>query len=138
MLTVVFNSSVFSCINIAFDVLQPLILSTPITHGGLGMSPVTIGTCLACTGIVKGAASILCFPWLFAHVGPRRLNTVCIAALGGCYVLFPILNALARAEGGMTRVVWAAYILQLALAALPNMAYSELVSHVFVPLFVAM
>ncbi|KAF8589036.1 MFS general substrate transporter [Ramaria rubella] len=126
VLVVILNYSILGSVEVAFGTLQPLVLSTPIEHGGLGMKPSVIGVCMAGFGITKGTISALFFAPLIRRFGTKTVATTCAAAYLGCYGLFPVMNALARIEGRLTPLVWSVLILQLTMATLPPMGFSAI------------
>ncbi|KAF8589352.1 major facilitator transporter [Ramaria rubella] len=126
VLIVILNYSVMGALEVAFAILQPLVLSTPIEHGGLGMKPSTIGVCMAAFGIANGTVSVLFFAPLVRIFGMRTVSTTCAAASGGCFILFPVMNAIARIEGRVTPLVWLVFVAQLTLATLPPMVFSSI------------
>ncbi|TFK34502.1 major facilitator superfamily domain-containing protein [Crucibulum laeve] len=80
-------------------VLLPLIYSTPLTFGGLGLSPSTIGTILGVWGVINGFIQVLCFPWVRRTIGQRTTYITGIVGLGVTFALFPILSIFARWDG---------------------------------------
>ncbi|KAF8584880.1 MFS general substrate transporter [Ramaria rubella] len=126
VLTVILNYSLLALVDMAFVVLQPVFLSTPIINGGLGMSPSLIGFCLSGFGILNGAVSIFFFVPLNRRFGTRTVMAGCEAAFIGCFALFPVMNVLARYHNGLGMSVWIILVFQLALATLPSMAFSNI------------
>ncbi|KAF8589035.1 member of major facilitator superfamily multidrug-resistance, DHA1 sub-family [Ramaria rubella] len=126
VLLVIINYSILGVIEVAFAILQPLVLSTPIQHGGLGMSPSTIGVCMATFGITNGAVSALFFAPFARAFGIKTVTTAGAAAYFGCYALFPLMNALAKIEEKVTSLVWIVLFAQLSLATLPPMAFGSI------------
>ncbi|KAF8589027.1 MFS general substrate transporter [Ramaria rubella] len=126
VLTVILNYSLLAIIDVSFYVLQPVVLSTPIKYGGLGMSPSLIGVCMALSGVVNGAVSAICFPVLTKRFGTKRMTTTGVSSFFGSYALFPLMNALARIDGRLSPAVWVAFVMQLLLLTLPPMAFSSI------------
>jgi hypothetical protein len=125
VLVVILNFAPLALTDIAFMVLLPVYLSTPISNGGLGMSPSLIGVCLAGFGVANGAVSILLFVPIHRKFGTRGTLWRCEAAFIACFALFPVMNKLARDHDGLCPSVWIIFLIQLALGALPCMAFSE-------------
>ncbi|KAF8501883.1 member of major facilitator superfamily multidrug-resistance, DHA1 sub-family [Hysterangium stoloniferum] len=122
---VILNYSLLALVDIAFIILKPIFLGLPIANGGLGMSSSLIGVYLACSGIVNSLVSILLFSPLTRRFGSRAVLAGCQIAYIACFSLFPIMNGLARVQGGFNAAVWAMLIIQLILSTLPPMAYSS-------------
>ncbi|KAF8521891.1 MFS general substrate transporter [Hysterangium stoloniferum] len=122
---VILNNSLLALVDIAFHILQPILMSLPIANGGLGMSPSLIGVCLACSGVLNSLVSILFFSPLTRRFGNRAVLAGCQIAFIGCFALFPVMNGLARVQGGFNAAVWTTLIIQLALSTLPPMAYAS-------------
>ena len=125
VLTVMLNYAFLALIDMAFVVLLPVFLSTPISRGGLGMSPSLIGVCLAGYGIANGIVSIFFFVPVHRRFGARAIMWSCGAAFVVCYALFPVMNRLARDQHGLSLGVWIVLVTQLALATMQCMAFSE-------------
>jgi hypothetical protein len=137
VLAIILVYALLGITDVSFIVLQPVFLSTPISRGGLGMSPSTIGVCLAAFGIANGAVSILFFAPLNRRFGTKNMLKGGIAAFLGCFPLFPVMNSLARVQGGLGPAVWIVFVLQLAMATLIPMAFSKPLLLTSFQLFVA-
>jgi hypothetical protein len=124
VLVVILNYAFLALTEMAFTVLLPVYLSTPISNGGLGMSPSLIGVCLAGFGVATGAVSIFLFVPIHRKFGTRGTLCSCESAFIACFALFPVMNKLARDHGGLCPSVWIVFLIQLALATLPRMAFS--------------
>ncbi|KAH9966264.1 major facilitator superfamily domain-containing protein [Lactifluus volemus] len=98
----VINYGALSLVEISYRAIQPLFFSTPVHRGGLGLAPPAIGKVLACFGILN---SVFQFSFFIAGL-------LCAIPV---YVLFPVINALARAYG-VGRVVYLAVALQVIFA----------------------
>jgi hypothetical protein len=104
-------------------VLQPLFLSTPIQHGGLGLDPTRIGYILAVQGVL-GALSVLMFSARLQQI--FGVNTVFSMAVTVFVVLlgaFPVMNAFARVEDRISWQVWFIMAIQLLLFGLVEIGY---------------
>ena len=109
----------------AFRAILPLFFSTPIEFGGLGLPPSTIGVVLGSFGVMDGIFQALFFSKLVDRWGPKRVFQVGMSMFIILYLLFPIMNVIARKDG-MSNSVWALVILQLALSVIMDMAYGML------------
>lgn len=124
VLAALVNYSLIALVDMSFCVLLPVFLTTPISNGGLGMSPSLVGVCLAGHGIANGAASIFLFVPCNRKFGSRAILRTGISAFTVVYALFPVMNWLARFHDGLNLSVWTVLAIQLALATLPDMAFS--------------
>ncbi|OAX43208.1 MFS general substrate transporter [Rhizopogon vinicolor AM-OR11-026] len=109
-------------IDIAIRTVQPVFYATPISLGGLGLDPPTIGTILAAQGIVNGLVQPLIFPKLHDLMGARHLFLFAVAGALPMIALFPVMNTLARLSG-VHSGVWSLVGLQVALLSFTSFAY---------------
>lgn len=116
------NYALLSLLDIAYRAIQPLFYSTPIELGGLGQTPARIGILLALFGIMNGTVQALYFPTLIERWGPKRVFMTGMAMFSALFVLYPLINSIAR-ENGMTPTVWVLAITQLIICIMCDMAY---------------
>ena len=130
------NHALLALVDIAFRVLQPIFMSTPIALGGLGLNPPAIGTVLSFFGILN-VVSTAFFPQLADHFGVKGVYLMGITAATPCFSMFPIINYLARnsieRSGGLGAEVWVAVGLQVAMSVLVELSYCTHVSKKFEP-----
>ncbi|KAF8493991.1 member of major facilitator superfamily multidrug-resistance, DHA1 sub-family [Russula emetica] len=93
------NYATLSLVEISFRAIQPLFLSTPISSGGLGLDPPSIGKILACLGILNGIFQVTCFVRAHAIWGTKRLFVGGLCCAVPVFALFPVMNAIARIYG---------------------------------------
>ncbi|KAF9513230.1 hypothetical protein BS47DRAFT_1485747 [Hydnum rufescens UP504] len=98
------NYCLLALVSISYSVLQPLFLSTPIQHGGLGLDPARIGYILAVQGVV--AMTMAVFMVLFGA--------------------FPMMNAFARVEDRISWQVWFILAAQLVLHGLVEIGFGSM------------
>ena len=111
VLIVAGNYATLSLVDIAFRAIQPVFLSTPIYLGGLGLSTPSIGTLLSIAGVLNGVFQVLFFAQIHDRLGPKKIFVTGIASAIPTFFLFPVSNALARAQG-YSAAVWIAIGLQ--------------------------
>jgi hypothetical protein len=111
----VINYGALSLVEISYRAIQPLFFSTPVHRGGLGLAPPAIGKILACFGILNSVFQFSCFARAHALWGTKRVFMAGLLCAIPVYVLFPVINALARAYG-VGRVVYLAVALQVIFA----------------------
>ena len=106
------NYASLSFVDIAYRAILPVFLSTPINHGGLGLSTPTIGTLLAVQGILNGAFQIFLFAKIHDYWGSKKTFIAGILSAFPAFIMFPVANALARTQE-YSMGVWAAIALQV-------------------------
>jgi hypothetical protein len=117
------NYAFLSLVDIAYRAIQPVFLSTPIELGGLGLLPSAIGNILSMFGILNGFFQIFFFAKIHDRWGSKKVFTAGIAACIPLFLLFPVINHLARTQG-LTPLLWAVVFLQVCLSILPSLSYS--------------
>ena len=118
------NYATLSLVEIAFRAIQPVFLSTPIHLGGLGLSTASIGTLLSIAGVLNGIFQVLFFAQIHDHWGSKKTFVVGVASAIPTFILFPVSNALARAQGYST-AVWIAIGFQCIPAILFSLAFCQ-------------
>ncbi|PIL33665.1 hypothetical protein GSI_04288 [Ganoderma sinense ZZ0214-1] len=116
------NYGALALIEIAFIVLIPLFLSTPIELGGLGLKPPAIGAILGTIGVLDGIIQALFFARAVSAWGPKRVFQLGLSAFVPMYTLYPLMNLYARAHG-LTWVVWVMVGLQNVLLCVMDMTF---------------
>jgi hypothetical protein len=106
------NYATLSLVDISYRAIQPLFFSTPISSGGLGLAPPSIGKILACFGILNGIFQVTCFARAHALFGIKRLFIGGLCCAVPMFALFPVMNALARIYG-LGPAVYSAVALQI-------------------------
>jgi hypothetical protein len=102
--------------------LKPLVWSTSIEHGGLGMSPASIGVWLSVFGCMNGIFQFAVFPYAVARFGLRSIFITGVGMFAVVYAMFPLENLLRRAADSP---VWALILLQLTAMSVSKMSYSK-------------
>jgi hypothetical protein len=113
----------FACVS-----LIPLIWSTSVEFGGLGFSPVSIGSWLSVYGGIDGIFQFAIFPRVASRFGLRRVFVSSIAFCAVVVIIFPLENLVLRhraAVGGPTVTVWPLIFLQLLSLSILTMGYSK-------------
>ena len=140
VLTAAGNYASFALLDVAFRAIQPLFLSTPLSLGGLGLPPPTIGTILFFNGVLKGPFQFLCFAWLHDRWGSKRTFLIAVCAAVPAFGLFPVISRVAKVYhiggqqacfggGGGSEtgcygwLVWALVAVQVGSSVVMNMAY---------------
>ena len=94
---VVTNMLVYSGLalhNISFDQLFPLLCSTKVQDGGMGMTPSQIGAALSVAGVMAMVLQITLFPWGHNKFG----GLFCLRVVLGIYAILYFVSHLERNE----------------------------------------
>ena len=102
--------------------LIPLIWSTSVEFGGLGMSPVSIGLWMAGYGTLNGILQYIAFPPIVRRFGPRRVFITSIIAFVPIYLMFPFENLTLRSGSGVS-ALWVLIVLQLGSMSISDMGF---------------
>ena len=118
------NYCMIGLLDIMGAALIPLVWSTSVEFGGLGMSPASIGLWLAGCGLLSGIFQFVAFPRLVGRFGPRRVfiaGTLCFFPI---YTLLPFENLALRNHMKLTVELLIA--LQLMMVCLSGMGLGRL------------
>ena len=115
LMSVLVNYAFLAILEHSQMALEAVFLATPITSGGLGLSPSHIGIILGTTGFVHGVLQTFCFAPLYRTFDPKNLYTFCMSMSIPVYACFPGINALARIHGLAYPGVWVLLVFQLSL-----------------------
>ncbi len=107
VLIVATNLAAISLVEKSYWGTETLYLSTPIADGGLGLSPHAIGTFGSITAIVVGMSQLFIFPRVHGKWGSRSIYLLGVSASLPRFVLWPVMNWIARVEGPASLVLFA-------------------------------
>ena len=124
LLLSVTNYATLSLVEISYRAIQPLFLSTPISSGGLGLDPPSIGKILACLGIFNGIFQVTCFARAHEICGTKGLFVGGLCCAVPVFALFPVMNALARVYG-VGLAVYSAVALQIVFSLIWNSSFGR-------------
>jgi hypothetical protein len=102
--------------------LLPLIWSTSVKFGGLGMSPVSICLWIAGYGTLNGIFQYTVSPRVVGRFGPRRVFITSIIAFVPIYFMFPFENVTLRSGNGVC-ALWMLIMLQLGSMCISSMGF---------------
>jgi hypothetical protein len=106
--------------------LIPLVWSTSIELGGLGMSPASIGLWMTGCGLLSGIIQLVVLPRLERRIGPRSVFITSICCFFPVYVMFPLENLAARHSSQSTNLTIVLFItLQLLAFSLSDMVFGK-------------
>jgi MFS family permease len=118
------NYASLAFIDMAMLALLPLFYSSPIEHGGLDLSPSTIGILLGTFGLLNGAFQAFFFAKIIKRFGAKNLFITGISSSILIFLLFPVINLLAL-RWGVSPIVWVAVVSQLMVTIVMDMSYSK-------------
>lgn len=110
------NYGMIGLLDIIGEALMPLVWSTSVEFGGLGMSPASIGVWIAIGyGLLSCVFQLVAFPPIVKRFGPRRLFIASISGFFLVYITFPFENLALRhsSRGGMNPATGLLMMLQL-------------------------
>lgn len=116
------NYVALAFLNIAISALLPLFLAMPLSVGGLGFAPATIGYIIGSYGAASGIFQALYFSKIVRCFGERRVYICAISTMVPVFFLLPIISLLAR-QYGLSPIVWVFIVFVLVLLSLLDMAY---------------
>jgi len=102
--------------------LVPLMYTTPIEFGGLGLDPAQMATCLAAYGIVAGILPFFFFHRIVGSLGLRRSLLTFISGLVPAFLFFPI-NGTRAQHAGVDDVAWILVFVHMLVLVGVDMAY---------------
>jgi hypothetical protein len=126
------NYAVIGLLEMMAGVLIPLVWSTAVEFGGLGMSPASIGVWMASYGFLNGIFQFVGFPHIVERLGPRRLFLISICSFFPMYLLLFFENLAIRYVAGGAAVTAVLIILQLSAIAISDMGFSKSLT-IFIP-----
>lgn len=94
----------------------------PLSIGGLGLQPSTIGYIMGIYGAGTGLYQGLFFAKIIRFLGPRGVFVSGIAIFAPSFALIPIISMIAKANG-VNWLVWVLVGVVMALMAWMDMAY---------------
>jgi hypothetical protein len=106
-------------------VLIPLVWSTAVEFGGLGMSPASIGVWMASYGLLNGIFQFVGFPYIVERFGPRRVFITSIFAFFPMYLMLLFENLALRSVAGGAVMTVVLIVVQLSSIAISDMGFSK-------------
>jgi hypothetical protein len=100
--------------HISLNSIIPVFYATPIEFGGLSLDPPRIGSILAASGATHGIFQLVFYARLHDQFGAKAIQITGVSSGIPIVILFPVINALARAHG-IGLAVWLCIAIQLAL-----------------------
>ncbi|KAI9455178.1 MFS general substrate transporter [Lactarius psammicola] len=119
------NYGMIALLNMSAGALIPLVWSTSVEFGGLGMSPASIGLWMGGYGFTNGIFQFVAFPRIVGRFGPRRVFITSIFFFFAVYSMFPIENlALRHSSHGLKSAAALFMVLHLLASSFSDMGFS--------------
>ncbi|KAH9015506.1 MFS general substrate transporter [Lactarius hengduanensis] len=125
VLITISSYAMFSLLITAAHALIPLVWSTSVEFGGLGLSPASIGLWMSGYGWINGIVQYLLFPRFVSRFGLRSVFLTSVSMCAPIYAIFPFENlALRHTSGGSKVAEKLLVMLQLLSVGFAEMGYS--------------
>ena len=121
------NYVALAFLDISAIALLPLFLTMPLEIGGLNSSPPVIGYIIGSYGLIDAVFQAFCFGPIVRRWGERNVFIAAISTFIPIFLIFPVINLLARGWGQSSLGVWFLLGSLLILLTLMDMAYGMLV-----------
>ncbi|KAN0136083.1 MFS general substrate transporter [Lactarius tabidus] len=119
--------AMLALLTIAADSLIPLVWSTSVELGGLGLNAASIGSWMSVYGCTAGVVQYFFFQRLISRLGPRGVLLISISVCALIYVVFPFENlALRHASSGPRVAEGVLIMLQLTSLGIAQMGYGAI------------
>ena len=122
VLLTIANYSTFTFLEVCVWTFLPLVYTTPIQLGGLGLDPTRMGETMAVYGIMKGILQLTVFDHILGFLGLRSTFITLLSCFVPSFLLFPIAGIHAQ-YAGRDIVLWILVLIQLLCTVGINMAY---------------
>ena len=109
--------------DMCYSALNPLILSTPIQSGGLGLNPYQIGLIMGIWGFINAFVQIKLLGRIIRRYGAPSVYRVAYACQLVCFMSFPFSTYFARRDGSVGFGSCAVIFIQLSSQFIYYMAY---------------
>lgn len=106
-----------SFMDMCITALQPLVWSTSIPLGGLGLDPFHIGWIMGIWGILNALFQMTFLGHMIRRFGPKNVVLFAFSCYVMTFMLYPVLSFFARSTGKVDAKVWMVLLVQLIVAA---------------------
>jgi len=113
-------------IDMSSQVLLPLMFSTSIELGGLGLDAYDIGIIMSGWGVINAIFMVMVLGRVIRKFGPRAVHIFCYATYFGNIALYPLLAHYVQRSGRVDAKAWAVIVVQLACRLANGMSYGTL------------
>ena len=119
----IFNYVVVAFLEISVLALLPLFLAMPLDIGGLNFSPSIIGYIMGLLGLADAIFQAFWFSYIVRRWGERKTLIAAISTFIPIFLIFPLINFIARGWGPLSLGVLLLIGLLLALIILMDLAF---------------
>ena len=119
------NHALLAFVEMAHSTLLPLMYSTSIHLGGLGLEPFTIGLVLGAFGCVNAIGQAKFLGRLIRVYGARKVYIISFACIIMCFLMYPVMSFFAKRAGRVDGIVYTCMAIQLCFQAGIYSAYGE-------------
>ncbi|KAF8513960.1 MFS general substrate transporter [Gautieria morchelliformis] len=126
----ILNNGANALLAIVFSYLHPLILSTPIPLGGLGLDAPTIGLILGLNGVVNSVFQVVFFAPLHRRLGTKTTFRGGLTVYFIVYLSWPLMSHFAKREGKVDAAVITVLAIQQVASAVSWFAFG--CAHIFI------
>jgi hypothetical protein len=122
----VMNYCVIALLDSTAGTLIPLVWSSSVELGGLGMSPASIGLWVGGYGFINGIFQFVTFQRLVRRFGPRRIFITSVLCHFPFNAVFPLENmALRHSSRGLYPIAGLLIMLQLIATSFSSMGFGK-------------
>jgi len=118
------NYLVLAFLDISAGALLPLFLTMPLDIGGLNFSSSTIGYIIGSLGMVEATFQTFFFSRIVRRWGERKTFVAAMSTCIPIFLIFPLINFIARGWGQLSLGVWILIGVLLSLLMFFNLAFS--------------
>ncbi|KAF9262452.1 MFS general substrate transporter [Marasmius fiardii PR-910] len=120
------SHAVHAFTNMSHTVLIPLVYSTSIPNGGLGLSPYQIGVILGTFGVCNGVLQFTVWNPLLKRIGPKRMFLLSYTFHIVRVVLMMFARIAAARAGKLNGLVWMLIVAQMGSSTLAATAFNSI------------
>ncbi|CAA7266822.1 unnamed protein product [Cyclocybe aegerita] len=126
-LLIIFINLIFlALLEMSYSALLPLVYSTSIEFGGLGLDPFHIGVILGTFGFINSFVQMYFLGQLIRAHGPRKLFIVSFSCFIVSFSSYPVMSFFARRAGRVDTIVIACICIQFGFQMMIYMAFGSL------------
>lgn len=128
LLSSLLNNALLAFLDMAHNTLLPLMYSTSIPLGGLGLDPFQIGLVLGGFGCVNAIGQAKFLGRLIRKYGARKVYIISFSCIVICFLMYPIMSFFAKRAGRVDGIVYTCMAIQLCFQAGIYSAYGQPIS----------
>ncbi|KAG7090157.1 hypothetical protein E1B28_011766 [Marasmius oreades] len=118
--------AIFSLTHMSYRVLIPLVYSTSIPSGGLGLSPYQIGIVLGIYGVCNGILQLFVWKPMLKRIGPKKMFILSYSFHTLRMLMMTLARVVAARVGSANWLVWTFIVAQMGASTLAATAYNAI------------